>query len=100
TCFELKRNYTEAIQYYEKCYELLQQMDQDSAYSKAVVLSNLCNCEYKLKDAAALRVYFSRFDQMDRCSFVEAMKLLYLFCKLMYLRLQDAASLQAVMEEL
>ncbi len=100
TCFELKRNYTEAIQYYEKCYELLQRMDQDSAYSKAVVLSNLCNCEYKLKDAAALRVYFSRFDQMDRCSFVEAMKLLYLFCKLMYLRLQDTASLQAVMEEL
>ena len=100
TCFELKRNYTEAIHYYEKCYELLQMVDRDSAYSKAVVLSNLCNCEYKLKDAAALRVYFSRFEDLDLHNFEESMNLLYLFCKLMYLRLDEAASVQAVMEEL
>ena len=100
TCFELKRNYTEAIQYYEKCYELLQSMEKNSAYSKAIVLSNLCNCEYRLKDAAALCAYFSRFEDLDRQSFEESMNLLYLFCKLMYLRLHEAVSVQAVMEEL
>ena len=93
TCFELKRNYTEAIHYYKKCYELLQSMEKNSAYSKAIVLSNLCNCEYRLKDAAALCAYFSRFEDLDRQSFEESMNLLYLFCKLMYLRLH-------VMEEL
>ena len=100
TCFELKRNYTEAIHYYKKCYELLQSMEKNSAYSKAIVLSNLCNCEYRLKDAAALRAYFSRFEDLDRQSFEESMNLLYLFCKLMYLRLHEAVSVQAVMEEL
>ena len=100
TCFELKRNYTEAIHYYKKCYELLQSMERNSAYSKAVVLSNLCNCEYRLKDAAALHAYFSRFEDLDRQSFEESMNLLYLFCKLMYLRLHEAVSVQAVMEEL
>lgn len=100
TCFELKRNYTEAIHYYKKCYELLQSMEKNSAYSKAIVLSNLCNCEYRLKDAAALCAYFSRFEDLDRQSFEESMNLLYLFCKLMYLRLHEAVSVQAVMEEL
>lgn len=100
TCFELKRNYTEAIHYYKKCYELLQSMEKNSAYSKAIVLSNLCNCEYRLKDAAALCAYFSRFKDLDRQSFEESMNLLYLFCKLMYLRLHEAVSVQAVMEEL
>lgn len=100
TCFELKRNYTEAIHYYKKCYELLQSMEKNSAYSKAIVLSNLCNCEYRLKDAAALHAYFSRFEDLDRQSFEESMNLLYLFCKLMYLRLHEAVSVQAVMEEL
>ena len=100
TCFELKRNYTEAIHYYKKCYELLQSMEKNSAYSKALVLSNLCNCEYRLKDAAALHAYFSRFEDLDRQSFEESMNLLYLFCKLMYLRLHEAVSVQAVMEEL
>ena len=100
TCCELKRNYTEAIHYYKKCYELLQSMEKNSAYSKAIVLSNLCNCEYRLKDAAALCAYFSRFEDLDRQSFEESMNLLYLFCKLMYLRLHEAVSVQAVMEEL
>ena len=100
TCFELKRNYTEAIHYYKECYELLQSMEKNSAYSKAIVLSNLCNCEYRLKDAAALCAYFSRFEDLDRQSFEESMNLLYLFCKLMYLRLHEAVSVQAVMEEL
>ncbi|MCR0200249.1 diguanylate cyclase [[Clostridium] innocuum] len=100
TCFELKRNYTEAIHYYKKCYDLLQSMEKNSAYSKAIVLSNLCNCEYRLKDAAALCAYFSRFEDLDRQSFEESMNLLYLFCKLMYLRLHEAVSVQAVMEEL
>lgn len=100
TCFELKRNYIEAIHYYKKCYELLQSMEKNSAYSKAIVLSNLCNCEYRLKDAAALHAYFSRFEDLDRQSFEESMNLLYLFCKLMYLRLHEAVSVQAVMEEL
>ena len=100
TCFEIKRNYTEAIHYYKKCYELLQSMEKNSAYSKAIVLSNLCNCEYRLKDAAALCAYFSRFEDLDRQSFEESMNLLYLFCKLMYLRLHEAVSVQAVMEEL
>lgn len=61
TCFELKRNYSEATYYYEKCYQLLNAMDQDTGYSKAVVLSNLCNCEYKIKHQAALQKHLACF---------------------------------------
>ena len=99
TCFELKRNYTEAIHYYKNAMSSCS-LWKNSAYSKAIVLSNLCNCEYRLKDAAALCAYFSRFEDLDRQSFEESMNLLYLFCKLMYLRLHEAVSVQAVMEEL
>ena len=34
TCFELKRNYTEAIHYYKKCYELLQSMEKTAPIPK------------------------------------------------------------------
>ena len=47
-----------------------------------------------------MHAYFSRFEDLDRQSFEESMNLLYLFCKLMYLRLHEAVSVQAVMEEL
>ena len=40
------------------------------------------------------------FEDLDRQSFEKSMNLLYLFCKLMYLRLHEAVSVQAVMEEL
>lgn len=100
TCFELKCNYMEAIHYYEKCYQLLHTMEKDTGYSKAVVLSNLCNCEYKLKNTEALYKYFSCFEQLDKHCFVEAMNLLYLFCKLMCLRFQENTALDSIMEEL
>lgn len=100
TCFEMKRNYTEAIHYYEKCYQLLDTMNQNTGYSKAVVLSNLCNCEYKLKQREALQKHLACFEQIKKSEFVEAMYLLLLFCRLMELRFHEGASLNEIMNEI
>lgn len=100
TCFELKRNYSEAIRYYEKCYQLLNTMDQDTGYSKAVVLSNLCNCEYRLKHKDVLQKHLACFNQIPKSEFVEAMHLLHLFCELMDLRFHEGTSLDKIMDEI
>lgn len=100
TCFELKRNYSEATYYYEKCYQLLNAMDQDTGYSKAVVLSNLCNCEYRLKHKDALQKYLACFEQIPKSEFIEAMHLLHLFCRLMELRFHEGISLNGIMDEI
>ena len=100
TCFELKRNYSEATYYYEKCYQLLNTMNQNTGYSKAVVLSNLCNCEYRLKHKDALQKHLACFEQIPESEFIEAMHLLHLFCRLMELRFHEGISLNEIMDEI
>ncbi|MFQ7798383.1 MAG: hypothetical protein ACLRHW_01955 [Coprobacillus cateniformis] len=64
TCFDMKCNYLEAIYYYDKCYHLLDNMNMNTGYSKAVVLSNLCNCEYKLKQKEKLHEHLKLFERL------------------------------------
>ncbi|MCB6603837.1 tetratricopeptide repeat protein, partial [Erysipelatoclostridium ramosum] len=48
TCFDLKHNYEEAVVFYRKSYDVLAQEKENTAYSRAVSLTNLCNCSFKL----------------------------------------------------
>ena len=100
TCFDMKCNYLEAIYYYDKCYHLLDNMNMNTGYSKAVVLSNLCNCEYKLKQKEKLHEHLKLFERLKENEFVEGMQLLYLFCKLMNIHSQNNTSLNTIMDEI
>lgn len=100
TCFDMKCNYLEAIHYYEKCYRLLDNMNMNTGYSKAVVLSNLCNCEYKLKQKETLHEHLKLFERLKENGFVEGMQLLYLFCRLMDISSQNNTSLNTIMDEI
>lgn len=81
TCFDLKHNYKEAITYYEKSFNVLEKLDmEDSEYSKAVSLTNLCNCSFHLQQADQLHAYLEKFDAVNQTGFVEGMMLLHVYC--------------------
>lgn len=100
TCFDMKHNYVEATNYYEKGYFLLKTMNMDTGYSQAVLLTNLCNCDYKLKRTDELQRHLDYFKELKETSFVEGMKLLYLYCQLMHQRFQKRSSMNAAMERI
>lgn len=81
TCFDLKHNYIEAINYYQKSYDLLRAGKKNTAYSKAVSLTNLCNCSFKLQRLKDVQRYLACFQSIDQKEFVEGMELLYEYCK-------------------
>lgn len=80
TLFDIKRNYDEAILYYEKSYSVLKYATNDTTFSKAVSLSNLCRCYYKLKNRKKLFDKIELFQGIIKDDSNEILTLLYLYC--------------------
>lgn len=80
TLFDIKHNYQEAILYYEKSYHVLQYATNDTTFSKAVSLSNLCRCYYKLKNGKYLYDKILLFQEIIKDDSNEILNLLYLYC--------------------
>lgn len=79
TCFDVKHNYKLAIQYYQKCYDVIQYLTSDTEFTKAVSLTNLCRCAYIMKKADNLDKYLLLFQEIN-INTVDIFKLLHLYC--------------------
>ena len=79
TLFDIKHDYTQAIAYYEKCYEVSMLSGQDTAYSKAVALTNLSSCAHKLKLQEELEKQQKRFAGIEDIEQNKALQLLQLY---------------------
>lgn len=79
TLFDIKHDYKQAIDYYEKCYAVSRISGQNSAYSKAVALTNLSSCAHKLKLYEELEKQLQRFSCIDNIDHNQALKLLQLY---------------------
>lgn len=80
TLFDIKRNYDEAILYYEKSYSVLKYATKDTTFSKAVSLSNLCRCYYKLGNGEKLFDKIVLFKEIIKDDANEILLLLYFYC--------------------
>lgn len=65
TCFDVKHNYKEAVSYYKKSCDILSDAGPGMGYAKAVSLTNLCRCAYKLKRSDEIRNILSRFQTIS-----------------------------------
>lgn len=100
TCFDLKHNYEEAVVFYRKSYDVLAQEKENTAYSRAVSLTNLCNCSFKLHKLKELQAYITLFQRIDQQAFVEGMLLLYRYCVLMEYYMKKDEKFRALTKEL
>lgn len=80
TLFDIKHNYNEAILYYEKSISVLRYATNDITFSKAVSLSNLCRCYYKLKNGKKLFNKIQIFQDIIKDDTNEILTLLYYYC--------------------
>lgn len=82
TCFDVKHNYKEAILYYKKSSDILSDTDPKMKYSKAVVLTNLCCCAYKLNHSEEIDDILSHFEVIcdQDCDEKHLLYILHLFC--------------------
>lgn len=100
TCFELKHNYGEAIVFYRKCYDVLAFEKVDTEYSKAVSLTNLCSCAFKLNRHEEVEEYIELFHIIDKQSYMEGMMLLYRYCMMMECYMRDDSIYYQLTDEL
>lgn len=84
-CFEMKKNYREAFYYYKMSFEVIQEHQcNDTSYSKAIALTNLCNISFHNHDAENLYYYLSLFKKFPKNSLSDNKKFLLLFCECLY----------------
>lgn len=100
TCFDLKHNYEEAVVFYRKSYDVLAQEKENTEYSRAVSLTNLCSCSFKLNNREMLQEYIELFQRIDTQKFMEGMMLLYRYCMLMECYMRDDRQYYALADEL
>lgn len=84
TLFDIKHDFTQAISYYKKCYDIAVASDEDTAYSKAVALTNLSSCAFKLKLHEELKDKLQLFAKIEKIKENEALQLLQLYVISMY----------------
>lgn len=82
TCFDVKHDYKEAVLYYKKSFEVLSDTDPGLRYSKAVILTNLCGCAYKLNQTEEMERILSSIQIIcqgeDKEKYI--LDMLHLFC--------------------
>lgn len=85
TCFDVKHNYREAIVYYKKCSDLLSDHDEQMKYSKAVALTNLCSCAFKLHNLEEIENILEHFHVLcdSKGNEIHILNTLHLYCDLM-----------------
>ena len=89
-CFEMKQNYREAFFYYKKSFEVVQEQQcNDTSYSKAIALTNLCNISFHNHDAQNLFHYLNIFKGFPADMLSENANFLLLFCECLYDVLQN-----------
>lgn len=99
TLFDIKHNYTQAIFYYKKCYETAAASGDDTAYSRAVALTNLSCCAYKLKLHGELQEKLQLFSSIEQIKQSKALQLLQLYVISMYQHLcEDYQSFYQTMD--
>lgn len=84
-CFDIKHNYKEAVFYYKKSCEILSDTDPKMKYSKAVSLTNLCRCAYKLQQSEEIGNILTHFQVICHEDGDEKhiLKILHLYCTAM-----------------
>lgn len=82
TCFDIKHNYREAVFYYKKSCSVLSDTDPKMKYSKAVSLTNLCSCAYKLNQPEEIDEILTHFKILCRKNNDEKymLDILHLYC--------------------
>lgn len=85
TCFHVKHDYNEAMQYYRRCKDILCDGDDTMKYSVAVSLTNLCSCAFKLERIEEIDEILKHFETLteeeNKQRFTLAM--LYYYCRMM-----------------